>query len=67
MNTPNTSARKHAKHMGMPSTRACEHISTEAHQAREHASIRAHQARDLADSCLAERFVVLEGFCTLRF
>ena len=67
MSTPNTSARSHAKHAGMPSTRACEHVRTEAHQAREHASIRARQAHDLADSCLAERFVVLESFCTLTF
>ena len=67
MNTPNTSARKHAKHIGMPSTRACKHVGTEAHQARNRASIRARQARNLADLCLAERFVVLEDFGTLRF
>ena len=64
MNTPNSSGHKHAKHKGMPRTLAYKDVSAEAHQAREHASIRACQERNLADSCLAERAVVLKSFCT---
>ena len=67
MNLPNMSACKHIKHVGMPSTQAFEHVSMEAHQAHEHTTIQAHQAHNFADLCLAERFIVLESFCTLRF
>ena len=40
--------------------------NTDLHQPSEHTSMRARQASDLADLCLAERFVVLESFCTLK-
>ena len=67
MSPPNMSACEHAKHVGMPSMQAFEHGSMEAYQAHEHASIQARQVHDLADSCLAERFIVLESFCMSRF